>query len=317
MSITSYKDWIENIESELINSFDIKDDYGLIEPMNYILSIGGKRIRPAMVLLTYQMFRDNPEEIVPQAVVVEAFHNFTLMHDDIMDEAPVRRGKTTVHKKWDVSTAILSGDAMLVKCYQMLADAPKESVQQFSQMAMDVCLGQMMDMNFEEREDVEVEEYIEMIRLKTAVLIGYSMELGARLAGARESDVKACRECGINIGLSFQLMDDILDAFGKTEETGKQVGGDILADKKTFLTLLTKEKTAQNTDYSRASQLAGQDKVNAFLSLYNSLGVKEDAEKRMEGYYQESLSDLRKIDAPDERKKPIFDLFNFLSTRNF
>ena len=234
MSITAYKDWIDKIEKELVSAFDQRDDYGLIEPMNYILSIGGKRIRPALVLMTYQMFKDSAEDILSEAVVVEAFHNFTLMHDDIMDEAPVRRGKTTVHKKWDVSTAILSGDAMLVKCYQMLANAPKESIGHFSDMALDVCLGQMMDMNFEEREDVTVEEYIEMIRLKTAVLIGYSMELGAALAGASEEGVNACRKCGINIGLSFQLMDDILDAFGKTEETGKQVGGDILADKKNF-----------------------------------------------------------------------------------
>lgn len=317
MSITGYKDWVESIEKELESSFDIQDDYGLIEPMNYILSIGGKRIRPALVLLTYQLFKDAPKDILKEAVVVEAFHNFTLMHDDIMDEAPVRRGKTTVHKKWDTSTAILSGDAMLVKCFQMLHSAPKESVQKFAQMAMDVCLGQMMDMNFEERDDVAVEEYIEMIRLKTAVLIGYSMELGARMAGADENDIKACMNCGINIGLSFQLMDDILDAFGITEETGKQVGGDILADKKTFLTLYLKQQSEDDEEYNSAMKLEGENKVNTILELYSKYKVKEEAEKKMTKYYLDSISDLKGINASEERKKPIFDLFNFLSTRNF
>jgi geranylgeranyl diphosphate synthase type II len=262
------------------------------------------------------MFKENPEEVLNKAIVVEAFHNFTLMHDDIMDAAPLRRGKTTVHHKWDTPTAILSGDAMLVHCYQMLGQESNKVINDFSKTAMAVCQGQMMDMDFETREDVTVEEYLEMIRLKTAVLIGYSMELGALLAGANEEQVKICYDCGVNMGLSFQIMDDLLDAFGEQALVGKQIGGDILADKKTYLSLLAIEKSGK--EYFETCTISNeQKKVSAMLSLYDETGVKKETEELMESYYDDAIKGLKDLNVPEENKESLINLFEFLFNRTF
>ena len=267
-----YKDWLKPIENAIDSLYKDKDRYGLVDPMDYIISIGGKRIRPALVLMTYEMFKDDAEKIVDKAIIVEAFHNFTLMHDDIMDKAPVRRGKETVHIKWNTPTAILSGDAMLVNCYQMLANENKNVIYRFSEAAIGVCQGQMIDMDFETRDDVTVEEYIEMIRLKTGVLLGYSMELGAMLAGASEEDVANCYNSGEKMGLSFQIMDDLLDAFGEKALVGKQIGGDILADKKTILSLLAFQSA--NSDYEDVLKMQNpEEKVSAMLKVYENTGI--------------------------------------------
>lgn len=209
----------------------------LYEPMDYIMRLGGKRIRPAMVLAAYRLYaKDLKKEAIDLAMAVEMFHNFSLLHDDIMDRAELRRGRESVHIKWDEPTAILSGDLLLIKVYNQLTSLGDiQLLSDFNQMATALCEGQMMDMEFEQNETVAIDDYLQMIEKKTAVLLAYSLASGARLAGAEESDVKALYNLGIHLGLSFQLIDDYLDAFGDQEQTGKKVGGDILEQKKTYL----------------------------------------------------------------------------------
>lgn len=311
-----YKDWLKPIENAIDSLYKDKDRYGLVDPMDYIISIGGKRIRPALVLMTYEMFKDDAEKIVDKAIIVEAFHNFTLMHDDIMDKAPVRRGKETVHIKWNTPTAILSGDAMLVNCYQMLANENKNVIYRFSEAAIGVCQGQMIDMDFETRDDVTVEEYIEMIRLKTGVLLGYSMELGAMLAGASEEDVANCYNSGEKMGLSFQIMDDLLDAFGEKALVGKQIGGDILADKKTILSLLAFQSA--NSDYEDVLKMQNpEEKVSAMLKVYENTGARQETENLMKQYYEEAVHSLEEITVDSNRKKALSNLFGWLFERGF
>ncbi|MFT5642206.1 MAG: geranylgeranyl diphosphate synthase type II, partial [Cyclobacteriaceae bacterium] len=228
----------------LVNSEIEKLKFGdepanLYDPISYILSLGGKRLRPTLVLLGYNLFKRDFESVLRPALAVEVFHNFTLMHDDIMDEAPLRRGKPTVHEKWNSTVGILSGDTMLVKAYDLLLEVDdqyfKESVRLFNKTAVEVCEGQQIDMNFESRDDVSVSEYINMIRLKTAVLLGFSLQYGALLGGASEEERAHLYEVGVNMGLGFQLMDDLLDVYADQAKFGKQVGGDIVSNKKTFL----------------------------------------------------------------------------------
>ena len=218
----------------------------LYEPIRYIMLLGGKRLRPLLAMLSYSLYRSDPEKIVKYAITIEAFHNFTLLHDDIMDKAPLRRGKATVHEKWNVNTAILSGDVMLVKVYDQFLDLDgdvlKEVLRIFNQCAAEVCEGQQWDMEFETKTKVTEAQYIEMIRLKTAVLLGFSLELGALLANANSEERQALKEFGTNIGIGFQLKDDLLDVYADKNKFGKQVGGDILANKKTYLLIKAKEK---------------------------------------------------------------------------
>jgi geranylgeranyl diphosphate synthase type II len=213
----------------------------LYEPISYILNLGGKRLRPVFTLLSASLFSDNIEKAIRPAMAVEIFHNFTLMHDDIMDKAPLRRGKPTVHEKWSASTAILSGDVMLVKAYELLMqledDILKKGINAFNNCAAKVCEGQQLDMNFEKRDNVSEEEYIKMISLKTAALLGFSLELGGIIGRTDEKNISLLREAGINIGIGFQLMDDLLDVFGDEEKVGKQKAGDIVANKKTYLVI--------------------------------------------------------------------------------
>lgn len=225
-----------------INSAIEQEDFGdkpqeLYEPIRYIMSLGGKRMRPLLSLLSYQLYKDNIKEVIPASIAVEIFHNFTLMHDDIMDNAPLRRGQQTVHEKWNSPVAILSGDVMLVKAYQQLiANSPTEKLteilEKFNRCAIEVCEGQQIDMNFEEQEQVQEADYIEMIRLKTAVLLGFSLEFGGILAMDNEADQALLYQMGVNAGIGFQLMDDLLDVYADQDKFGKQVGGDIIANKK-------------------------------------------------------------------------------------
>jgi len=218
----------------------------LYEPIRYIMSLGGKRLRPLLTALSYSLYKNDVEKIIPYAVAVEAFHNFTLLHDDIMDRAPLRRGKATVHEKWNVNTAILSGDVMLVKVYEMFLSLEKKKLKEvlriFNECAAEVCEGQQWDMEFENEKKVAETKYLEMIRLKTAVLLGFSLELGALLADASDRDRNALRDFGVNIGIGFQLKDDLLDVYADKHKFGKQVGGDIIANKKTFLLIKALEK---------------------------------------------------------------------------
>ena len=234
--IPTYLSWIE---SEIRKQKFGKQPSSLYEPLRYIMALGGKRLRPLLTLLAYSLYKRDSRKIVSIATAVEVFHNFTLLHDDIMDNAPLRRGNPTVHKKWDVNTAILSGDVMQIKVYDLLLNVEdaklKEVLIAFNKCATEVCEGQQCDMEFELRSKVTEVQYLRMIRLKTAVLLGFSLELGAILAGATRQDRNALREFGINIGIGFQLKDDLLDVYANKKKFGKMVGGDIVANKKTFL----------------------------------------------------------------------------------
>jgi len=320
---------LENLQAlidQKIEGFCRKNgDANILQPVNYILSLGGKRVRPLLTLLAADLFSDDIEDAVYPAIAIEIFHNFTLMHDDIMDNAPLRRGQSTVHEKWNRDVAILSGDAMLIQAYQLIiktkASAIADVMHIFNRTALEVCEGQQLDMDFQSRTDVTIDEYIEMIRLKTSVLLGGAMELGATIADADESDRKALYKFAIDLGLSFQLWDDYLDAFGDAAKTGKQIGGDILADKKTFLMIRAIEKADAN-DRALMLQLqsgntASAEKVITIKGIYQRLGVDEELKREVERYYLQALSHLESIAVNEERKTKIAGLAKALHTRQF
>jgi geranylgeranyl diphosphate synthase type II len=282
----------------------------LYDPISYILSLGGKRIRPLLTLLAYGLYSKNPEEILNQACAVEVFHNFTLMHDDIMDQAPLRRGKATVHEKWNANSAILSGDVMLIRAYDLLLDTTPallpEVMRLFNKTAAEVCEGQQFDMNFETYQTVHEDEYIEMIRLKTAVLLGMALQLGAVLAGAEKGDAQKLYDFGVNIGVGFQLKDDLLDVFADQAKFGKQVGGDIISNKKTFL-LIKALELAEGADAEELNfwltqqQFDKVEKVSAVRNLYEKLGVKSLTVEKMESYFDAGFAQLEGIHYSDQK----------------
>lgn len=296
----------ELIETE-IQSLDLQSEpRGLYEPIEYIMNLGGKRMRPVLVLIAYSLFKKNPEAISREALSVEVFHNFTLMHDDIMDNAPIRRGEATVHEKWDNTSAILSGDAMMIKAYQLLERLDPamhfKALKKFNQCALEVCEGQKLDMDLETKTDATVEEYLEMIRLKTAVLLGFSLELGALLAGQDEQVQRKLCDIGVKMGLAFQLMDDHLDTFGD-ETFGKQIGGDILANKKTFL-LLTALESDHKTELLRwVDQPASQEKVDRVTSIYREAGVDQVSRNKILAFGQQADEMLDEIDGAAKAKE--------------
>lgn len=299
--LENYHKWIEQ---EIKKQKYGKQPVSLYEPIRYLMSLGGKRLRPMLTLLSYSLFKDDVKKVLPFAVAVEAFHNFTLMHDDIMDKAPLRRGNRTVHEKWNINTAILSGDVMLVKVYDMFLQLDpgklKAVLKLFNQCAAEVCEGQQWDMEFETRDQVTEAKYIKMIRLKTAVLLGFSLELGALLAGATEKDCKALREFGINIGIGFQLKDDLLDAYADPKKFGKQVGGDIIANKKTFLLIQAlqkaKGKTKQDLQvWLTSKKFKKSDKVKAVKAIYDALNILPGAEKKINHFFKKGFENLRNV----------------------
>jgi len=300
-SLSRYQEWIEQ---EIKKQKYGKEPASLYEPIRYLMGLGGKRLRPMLTLLSYALFKNDVKRVVRYAVAVEAFHNFTLMHDDIMDKAPLRRGKATVHKKWNVNTAILSGDVMLVRVYDMLltieADKLKKVLKAFNKCAAEVCEGQQWDMEFEKEKTVTEAQYLNMIKLKTAVLLGFSLELGAILADASEKDCTALREFGTNIGIGFQLKDDLLDAYADPKKFGKQVGGDIIANKKTFLLIKALEKAKGKEKLALEQWLSikkyrKQDKVKAVRSLFDSLGIPSLAEKKINHYFDKCFHNLEAL----------------------
>ena len=301
-----------------------KNPENLYDPIRYILSLGGKRLRPVLVLLGYGLTKDDADSIIDQALAVEVFHNFTLMHDDIMDEAPLRRGKPTVHEKWNSTVAILSGDTMMVKAYDLLLKTPqdrlKDAIRKFNQCAIEVCEGQQLDMNFEELETVTEEQYIEMIRLKTAVLLGFSLEYGGLLAMMNEQEQRQLQQVGEKAGIGFQLMDDLLDVYADQAKFGKQVGGDIIANKKTFLLIkaleLANDPQRKELDHwLTASDFDPKEKVDAVKKIYGELGIEELTKAKMNGYYDEAFGLLDSLDARDEGKKNLVDFFEKLMNR--
>ena len=284
----------------------------LYDPIAYLMQLGGKRMRPILVLLGYQLFDDDWQKAIPAAVSVEVFHNFTLMHDDIMDKAPLRRNQPTVHSKWNDNIAILSGDVMLVKAYEMLMQGVEDkylrkALQKFNLCAACVCEGQQWDMNFEQSKEVSQNEYIEMIRLKTAVLLGYSLELGAMLAGADDTLQEQIRLFGENIGIGFQLKDDLLDVYGNPDKFGKQVGGDIIANKKTFLLIealqAAQDEEKKELEYWLAlKEFDPKEKVKAVTKAYDNLRIKEKTEEKINSFFAEAFWLLKKMQIDPKRK---------------
>ncbi len=297
----------------------------LYQPIHYIMSLGGKRLRPILALLSYSLFRDDWQRIIRPVIAVEVFHNFTLMHDDIMDRAPIRRGKETVHVKWNDNVAILSGDVMMVKAYDLLLDVDppylKRVLQSFNQCAAGVCEGQQYDMNFESESTVTEEAYLEMIGLKTAVLLGFSLELGAILGGAAETDAKLLYDFGTNIGMVFQLQDDLLDVYANKEKFGKQVGGDIIANKKTFLLIeALQNATGEDRDHLHhwlnLVAFESQEKVKAITDIYNRLGIKEITQQKMEVYAQAARHALETVAVADAKKASLLRFTKSLLNRD-
>lgn len=294
----------------------------LYQPISYIMSLGGKRIRPALVLMAADLFGADLNKAIPAALAIETFHNFTLIHDDIMDNAPLRRGRPSVHEKWGVNNAILSGDVMMVesnKHLSMLDTAVlKEALNTFNATAQGVCEGQQLDMEFEERDFVSIEEYINMIRLKTAVLLGGAMKLGAQVAGATAEEAEQLYQFGENIGIAFQLQDDILDVYGDPEKFGKQVGGDIIANKKTLLLLKLKELAGDSDLMELEKQSVSQDfedKISNTTLLYNKYNIRELATTEMRNYSEKAFNALSALAVPEERKRELILLSNQLMNR--
>ncbi len=303
--------------SSILDKAIAKEKFGkqpesLYEPIRYLMGLGGKRLRPTLALFSYSLYKSDFKAIAPYAIAVEAFHNFTLMHDDIMDKAPLRRGHQTVHKKWNVNTAILSGDVMLVKVYELFSSLDGEKLKTvlkaFNKCAAEVCEGQQWDMEFEMRSAVSQSDYLNMIRLKTAVLLGFSLELGAILGDASEKDRAALREFGANIGIGFQLKDDLLDAFADPKKFGKQVGGDIIANKKTFLLITALEKAKGKTKTELVGLLTArkfnkQAKVDAVKRIYESLDIPTITEQKVNHYFKKGFQNLEKVSVQSDMKE--------------
>lgn len=308
------KKYLKLIEAEIKKQKFGSEPTSLYEPIRYIMGLGGKRLRPVLALLSYSLYKRDAQNMVSYATAVEAFHNFTLLHDDIMDKAPLRRGKPTVHEKWNVNTAILSGDVMLVRVYDLFLSLEEKKLKAvlklFNTCAAEVCEGQQWDMEFEAKSKVAEGQYIEMIRLKTAVLLGFSLELGALLANAPEGERKALKEFGINIGIGFQLKDDLLDVYADKKKFGKQVGGDIVANKKTFLLIKAKEKATGKDKVELEKWLStkkfnSKQKVKAVTRLYDKLGIPQLTERKIKLYFKKGFAKLEKIKNSQAKKRLI------------
>ena len=288
------------------------EPHTLYAPVEYVLSLGGKRIRPVLMLMAYNLYKDDVSEILSPAVGLETYHNFTLLHDDLMDNADVRRKKPTVHKVWDENTAILSGDTMLVLAYRFVSVCPqfciKEVLDTFTQAALEVCEGQQYDMEFEHREDVQEAEYLEMIRLKTSVLLAAGLKMGAILANASADDTNNLYSFGLNIGLAFQLKDDLLDVYGDPKVFGKNIGGDILCNKKTFMLInaldkANAEQRKQLEEWIKKETFDPKDKIESVTRIYDEIGVKAICENKMKEYYLKGLENLSAVNVSDEKKQ--------------
>lgn len=314
---------IKLIEEHLNQLSFPKHPDNLYEPIRYFLSLGGKRMRPILLLLGNELFDGKYEKVLPQALAIELFHNFTLIHDDIMDRAELRRGKETVHTKWNQHVGILSGDAMLVYAYQLLAKCEEKYFikihQLFNQVALEVCEGQQYDMDFENKL-ISIDEYLEMIRLKTSVLLGTSLEMGAVLAGANEKDAKKLYLFGEHLGMAFQLQDDLLDAFGDPEKFGKKQGGDILANKKTYLLLCAlrdanQEQKEKLMHFLFTTDVSNKEKIENVIHIYNSLSVKEKTQEEMNKHFELAKLSLDEIPVSNEKKETLLQLAESLMIR--
>lgn len=322
----SFEDILNKIESEISElRFDCPPK-SLYDPIEYILSLGGKRIRPALVLIAYHIYKEDVEKTIKPALGLEVFHNFTLLHDDLMDEADKRRNKPTVHKVWNDNTAILSGDAMLIAAYQLVGETQAPFLSSilglFTTTALEICGGQQYDMEFESRMDVSENEYIEMIRLKTAVLLACALKMGAVLGEAPDADADHLYQFGINIGLAFQLQDDLLDVYGDSATFGKNIGGDILCNKKTFMLInaLKRASPEQRETLSRwinKETFDPQEKIAEVTALYNELRLKELSESKIETYYNVAMEHLTHLTVKPEKLDMLKKVSNNLMHREF
>lgn len=307
---------------ELLNKVNVfldnlpydREPKSLYEPVSYTLSMGGKRIRPVLMLMAYNLFKNDPESILMQAVGLETYHNYTLLHDDLMDNADLRRGHETVHKRWNANTAILSGDSMLVLSYQRMAsgltDKLKPVLDTFTETALEIGEGQQYDMEFETRDDVAEAEYIEMIRLKTSVLLACALKIGAIMADASPADADNLYKFGEQIGLAFQLQDDYLDVYGDSKVFGKEIGGDITSNKKTFMLInafnhANAEQLEELKRWVAAPMFDRKEKVEAVTRLYNEIGIDKMAQERIAYYFEQSKKYLDAVGVSADRKEEL------------
>ncbi len=311
---------IQNRSEELKN----RNPELLYLPVDYALGMGGKRLRPVLLLLSYNLFRDDIQNVIPAALAIEIFHNFTLLHDDIMDKADVRRNRATVHKVYGDNGAILSGDAMAFLSYQFLLECKsanlQEAAQLFTKTAIEVCEGQQYDMEFENRTDVSEHEYLEMIRLKTAVLLACSLKSGALLADSGEIISEQLYDFGINLGLAFQLQDDLLDTFGNQETFGKRIGGDILSNKKTYLLIKALENASDGLKselltWMKKSEFSKDEKIAAVTTVYNRLGIKEIVQQKVDYYFEKAAEIYKAIPLEEKRKNSLLALSDSMLKR--
>lgn len=315
---------LEKINSHIAGLQFVRTPKGLYDPVTYVLSMGGKRIRPVLMLMAYNLYKEDVASIFSPATGIEVYHNYTLLHDDLMDRADKRRGKETVHKVWNDNAAILSGDAMLVLAYQFMAQCPvehlKEVMDLFSLTALEICEGQQMDMEFEKRNDVKEEEYLEMIRLKTSVLLAASLKIGALLGGASADDAGRLYDFGMNMGVAFQLKDDWLDVYGDVAVFGKNIGGDILCNKKTYMLIKAlehadKEQLQQLEHWINAAEFEPTEKIAAVTGLYNRIGVKGLCENKMVEYSNKAMESLAAVSVADGKKTELGKLIENLMYR--
>lgn len=316
-----------SIVNEAIQSLPFnRQPTSLYEPVRYVLSIGGKRMRPVLMLLAYNLFKDNPQSILNQACALETYHNYTLLHDDLMDNADLRRGHETVHKRWNANTAILSGDSMLVLAFQQMAQCPEDKLKAvldlFTETALEIGEGQQYDMDFEHRMDVREDEYIEMIRLKTSVLLACALKMGALLADASADDADLLYKFGEQIGLAFQLQDDFLDVYGDTKVFGKAIGGDIVSNKKTFMLInaflrANEQQRAELHRWVEATEFDEQEKIAAVTRLYNEIGIDTLAKGRIDHYFKQGLACLEAVKIDAERKEQLTAYVYKLMKRNY
>ncbi|MBB79010.1 MAG: isoprenyl synthetase [Crocinitomicaceae bacterium] len=318
------KNYTEYIEKKILEIDLPEKPNNLYEPIRYFLNLGGKRIRPILTLLAAELFGIKKGNVLYQALAIEIFHNFTLIHDDIMDEAMLRRNKETIHEKWDKNIGILTGDVMLIQAYQLLSknispNTLKDVLLLFNKTAIEVCEGQQSDMNFEHQENVSIAEYIQMIRKKTSVLLGCALQLGAIIASASTEDKDYIYEFGINIGIAFQIQDDILDLYGDPEKFGKKIGGDIIANKKTILYLTALNK-ADKEELKMLKTLKNEKnielKIKQTRELFNSLKIKEDCENLMKSHYEKAKKALSQITVLEENKEALIALSKYLMNRD-
>ena len=315
--------YLKLLEDEILKNRYGSNPTSLYEPIRYIMKLGGKRMRPLLTLISYSLYKEEIHTILPYAIAVETFHNFTLLHDDIMDQAPLRRGKPTVHERWNVNTAILAGDVMLVRVYDIFLSLEsaklKEVLKRFNTCAAEVCEGQQWDMEFENKKNVTIEQYLSMIRLKTAVLLGFSLELGAILADAPELDREVVREFGINMGIAFQLRDDLLDVYADKKKFGKQQGGDIIANKRTFLLItalqgLRGKKKRELEGWLSAKKFDKREKVAAITKIYDTINVRAQTEEKIQEFVTKGFRCLDQLSVR-ERANVLIEFVEDLSKR--